>query len=85
MSDLGQSQPLTILMGFGNGHILSSTPFVEDFYSLRSVFYTSGHPHGGGSGYMNVGSSPYIHSYVPSSATLFPFNAVVMIIPPCIL
>ena len=24
--------------GFGNGHIPSSTPFVEDFYSLRSVF-----------------------------------------------
>ena len=23
---------------FGNGHILSSTPFVEDFYSLRLVF-----------------------------------------------
>ena len=23
---------------FGNGHISSSTPFVEDFYSLRSVF-----------------------------------------------
>ena len=23
---------------FGNGHIPSSTPFVEDFYSLRSVF-----------------------------------------------
>ena len=24
--------------GCGNGHIPSSTPFVEDFYSLRSVF-----------------------------------------------
>ena len=24
--------------GFGNGHIQSSTPFVEDFYSLHSVF-----------------------------------------------
>ena len=23
---------------FGNGHIPSPTPFVEDFYSLRSVF-----------------------------------------------
>ena len=23
---------------FGNGHISSSTPFVEDFYSLHSVF-----------------------------------------------
>ena len=23
---------------FGNGHLPSSTPFVEDFYSLRSVF-----------------------------------------------
>ena len=23
---------------FGNGHIPSSTPFVEDFYSLRSLF-----------------------------------------------
>ena len=25
---------------FGNGHILSSTPFLEDFSSLRSVFTT---------------------------------------------
>ena len=24
--------------GFGNGHIPSSNPFVEDFYSLHSVF-----------------------------------------------
>ena len=24
--------------GFGNGHIRSSTPFVEDIFSLRSVF-----------------------------------------------
>ena len=23
---------------FGNGHLPSSTPFVEDFFSLRSVF-----------------------------------------------
>ena len=23
---------------FGNGHIPSSTPFVEDFYSLHSIF-----------------------------------------------
>ena len=24
--------------GFGNGHVPSSTPFVEDFHSLHSVF-----------------------------------------------
>ena len=28
--------------GFGNGHIPSSTPFVEDFYSLRSVVTLTG-------------------------------------------
>ena len=70
---------------FGNGHIPSSTPFVEDFYSLRSVFYTSGHPHGGGSGCVNIGSTPYFHFYVPSFTALFPLGAVVMIIPPYIL
>ena len=70
---------------FGNGHIPSSTPFVEDFYSLRSVFYTSGHPHGGGSGCVNIGSTPSFPFYGPSSTALFPLNLVVIIIPPYIL
>ena len=61
---------------FGNGHIPSSTPFVEDFYSLRSVLYTSGHPHGGGSEYVNVGSTPYFPFYVPSFIALFPLGAL---------
>ena len=43
---------------FGNGHIPSSTPFVEDFLFLSLDLYTSGHPHGGGSGCVNVGSTP---------------------------
>ena len=70
---------------FGNGHISSSTPFVEEFYSLRLVLYTSGHPHGGGNGYVNVGSTLYIPFYVPSFTALFPLGAVVMIISPYIL
>ena len=43
---------------FGNGHIPSSTPFVEDFYFFSLGLYTSGHPHGGGSGCVNIGSTP---------------------------
>ena len=45
---LGPSTDPNVLLGgittpyhahrFGNSHIPSSTPFVEDFYSLRSVF-----------------------------------------------
>ena len=42
---------------FGNGHLLSSTPFVEDIFPSLSL-YTSVHPHGGGSGCVNVGSTP---------------------------
>ena len=42
---------------FGNGHLPSSTPFVEDFFPLLGL-YTSGHPHWGGSVCMNVGSTP---------------------------
>ena len=66
---------------FGNGHIFpASTPFMEDVDSLLSVFYTGGHPHGGGSGCVNIGSTPYFPFYVPSFTTLFPLGAVVMII-----
>ena len=42
-------------------------------------------PSRGGSGYVNVGSTPCFPSYVPSSTTLFPLNAVVMINHPYIL
>ena len=42
---------------FGNGHLPSSTPFVEDFFFSLGL-YTSGHPHGGGSGCVNIGSTP---------------------------
>ena len=66
---------------FGSGHIPPSTPFVGGF-SLPSLgINTSVHPHGGGSAYMNVGSTAYIPSYVPSSTALFPLNLVVMINP----
>ena len=44
---------------------------------------TSGHPHRGGSGYVNVVSTPCFPSYVPSFIALFPLNVVVMINPPC--
>ena len=71
--------------GFRNGHIPSSNSFVEAFYSLRSVFTLVVTLMGGGSGCVNVGSTPYFFSYVPSSTTLFPLNAVVMIDPPYIL
>ena len=38
LSDLGASQSPFCAHRFENGHIPSSTPFVEDFYSLHSVF-----------------------------------------------
>ena len=65
--------------GFVSGHIPSSTPFEENFLLPSSGLNTSVHPHRGGSGYVNVGSTPYIPSYVPSSTALFLFNAVVMV------
>ena len=70
---------------FGSGHILPSTPFVEDVDSLLLVFYTCGHPHGNGGGCVNIGSTPYFHFDVPSFTTLFLLGAVVMIIPHYIL
>ena len=66
---------------FGNGHIPSFTPFMEDFFPLLGL-YTGDHPHGGGSACVNVGSTPYFPFYVPSFTTLFPLGAFVMIIPP---
>ena len=70
---------------FGSGHILPSTPFVEDVDSFLSVFTLVVTLTGGGSGCMNVGSTPYFPFYVPSFTTLFPLNLFVMIIPPYIL
>ena len=43
---------------FGSGHILPSTPFVEDFYFCSLGLYTNGHPHWGGSVCVNIGSTP---------------------------
>ena len=58
VSDLGASQPLTVLIDLGSGHLIpSSTPFVEDFFPSLGL-YTSGHPHWGGSVCVNVGSTP---------------------------
>ena len=70
---------------FGSGHIPPSTPFVGGFSLSSPGLNTSVRSHGGGSGYVNIGSPPYIPSYVPSSTTLFPLNEVVMINPPYIL
>ena len=42
---------------FGNGHLPSSTPFVEDFFPSLDL-YTSGHPDWGGSVCVNIGSTP---------------------------
>ena len=66
---------------FGDGHLPSSTPFMEDFFTSLGL-YTSGHPHGGGGGCVNVGSTPYFPFYVPSFTALFPLGVFVMIIPP---
>ena len=71
--------------GFGSGHIPSSTPFVGEFSLPSPGINTSVRSHGGGSGYVNVVSTPYIPSYVPSSTTLFPLNAIIMINPPYII
>ena len=70
---------------FGSGNIPPSTPYVEVFPLPSPSLNMIVHSHGGGSGYVNVGSTPYIPSYSPSSTTLFPLNVVSMIIPPYIL
>ena len=70
---------------FESGHIPPSTPFVGGFSLFSHDLSTIVHSHGGGSGYVNIGSPPYIPSYVPSSTALFPLNVVVMINPPYIL
>ena len=85
MSDLGASQPLTMLIDLGMVifHPLLHLWSIFIFFSLDP--YTSGHPHGGGSGCVNVGSTPYFPFYVPSFTALFPLGLVVMIIHPYIL
>ena len=70
---------------FRSGHIPPSTPFGEVFSLPSPSINTNVCSHGGGGGYVNVGSTPYIASYFPSSTALFPLNAVVMINPPYIL
>ena len=77
--DLGASHPLTMLIDLEWSYsILYSICGGFLFPSLS--LYTSGPPHGGGSGYVNVGSTLYIPFYVPSFTTLFPLGAIVMII-----
>ena len=65
---------------FGSGHIPTSTPFVGGF-SLPSSCLNNRDD----SGYMNVGATTYIPSYVPSSTTLIPSSAFLMSNPPYIL
>ena len=79
---LGGTTTPSLAHSFGSGHIPCSTPFAEDFHSLRLVLSPVFVLMGGGSGYVKVGSTPYIPSYVPSSTALFPLDAVVMINPP---
>ena len=67
---------------FGSGHIPPSTSFVGGFSLPSPGLNTIVCSHEGGSGYMNIGSTPYIPSYVPSSITMFLLNVVVMINPP---
>ena len=59
-------------------HIPSSTPFDRRSSLPSSDLNTSVHPHGGDSGYMNVGATVYIPSYVPSSAASIPSNSFLM-------
>ena len=66
---------------FRSGHIPPSTPFVGGFSLPSPGLNTSVHSHVGGSGYVKVGCTPYIPSYVPSSTTLFPLNPYFMINP----
>ena len=84
VSDLGASQPLTVLIDLGMV-IFHFQLIFGGFLFLLLGLYTNGHPHRGGSGYMNVGSTPYFPFYVPSFTALFPLGAIVMIIPPYIL
>ena len=70
---------------FGSGHIPPSFPFLEIFSLPSPSLNTSICSHEGGSGYVNVGSTPYISSYFSSSTALFPLNEVFMINSPYIL
>ena len=67
---------------FWNGHILSSTPFMEDFYSLRSVFTPVVTLTGVVVDTGMLGLHFTFLFYVPSFTALFPLGAFVMIIPP---
>ena len=58
---------------------------MEDVDALLWVFTPVVTLMGGGSGCMNVGSTPYFPFYVPSFIALFLLCVVVMIIPPYIL
>ena len=69
---------------FGSGHIPPSTPFVGVFSLPSSGLNISVHSHGSGSGYVSVGSTTYIPSYVPSSTAPIPSNAFLMMNPPCV-
>ena len=60
---------------FGNGHIPSYVPFLEAFFSSLSL-YTGGHPHGGGSGYVNVGSTLYFPFLCPIVHRIVSFGCI---------
>ena len=70
---------------FGSGHIPPSTPFVGGFSLPSSGHNTSVHSYGGDSGYVNIGATTYIPSYVPSSTTPIPSNDFLMSNPPHVL
>ena len=55
------------------------------FLFLSLGLYTGGHPHGGGSRCVNIGSTPYFPFYVPSFNRLFHLVSFVMTISPSIL
>ena len=82
--DLGASQPLTLLIDLKWSH--SYLYSICGGCWLPSLgLYIGCHPHGGGRGCVNIGSTPYFPFYVPSFTTLFPLGSFVMIIPPYLL
>ena len=82
--DLGASQPLSVLIDLGMVIFHPLLHLWRIFIPFaRSLHWWS--PSCGGSGCMNVGSTPYLPFYVPLFTALFPLGAVVMIIPPYIL
>ena len=73
---IGSMTTPRLMHQFKSVHIPPSPPFFREFSILVSSHNTSVHSHGGGSGYMSIGSIGYIPSCVLSSTTRFFFECM---------